>query len=77
MSVEEDFPDWENHEEIPPEKLQKKWDSEEMEEKPAVTCSSCKKRVPASSFKCIYCGNQVFKDSGLLGTLLKWFRGGR
>ena len=69
--------DWENADEIPPERLQKKWDREEYEELPAVLCSSCKKHVPAGTFRCIYCGAQVFKDSGLLGKLFKWIRGGR
>ncbi len=73
----EDIPEWEMPEEEAPEKLRKKWDSEELEEKPAVTCPACKKRVPADSFRCIYCGERVFKDSGLLGKILKWVRFGR
>ncbi len=71
---EEDPKDWEGRDEVPPEKLQKKWDRDEYEEKPAVECPSCKKRVPADSFKCLYYGSQVFQDSGLLGKILKWIR---
>lgn len=67
--------DWENEEELAPEKLQKKWDREEYEEKAAVECSFCHKKVPASCFKCLYCGTQVFHDSGLLGKILKWIKG--
>ncbi len=66
--------DWEEQDEIPPEKLQKQWEKEEYEEKPAVPCPSCHKRLPASSFKCLYCGGQVFHDSGLLGKIMKWIR---
>lgn len=71
----EESNDWEEEEEVPPEKLQKKWEREDYEEPPAVECPSCKKRVPASTFKCLYCGEQVFHDSGLLGKILKWLRG--
>lgn len=74
MIFDDELKDWEIPDEIPPERLQKKWESEEMEEKPAVTCKACQKRVPASIFKCIYCGAQVFQDSGILGKILKWFR---
>ncbi len=63
--------DWENLEEIPPEKLQKKWDREESAESPAVTCPECGKRVPATSFQCLYCGFRIFQDSGLLGMIRK------
>jgi hypothetical protein len=70
----EDPKDWETQDEVPPEKLQKKWDEEEYADGPTVDCPSCKKRVPASSFKCLYCGAQVFHDSGLLGKIMKWIR---
>lgn len=71
---EEDPKDWEWPEEVPPERLQRKWETEESHEKPAVACPSCKKRVPADSFQCLYCGGQIFYDSGLLGKILKWIR---
>ncbi len=78
MSSEDDPKDWEIPEEGEvPERLQKKWDEEEYKEQPAVTCPACKKRVSADSFRCLYCGERVFKDSGLLGKILKWFRFGR
>lgn len=77
MPLEDDPKDWETRDEVPPERLQKKWDREEFSELPAVVCFSCKKRVPADSFRCIYCGAGVFKDSGLLGKILKWIRFGR
>ncbi len=73
--MEDEPKDWENQDEVPAERLQRKWDSEEMEEKPAVTCPGCQKRVPASILRCIYCGHRVFHDSGLLGKILKWVRG--
>ncbi len=76
MAAPEEPKDWEDQDEVPPEKLQKKWDRDEYEERPAVICPACKKRVPADTFRCLYCNAQVFKDSGVLGRILKWFRGG-
>ncbi len=76
MNPQDDPKDWEDNEEIPPDRLQKKWDRDEYEELPPVQCPACKKRVPADTFRCLYCGQRVFKDSGLLGRILKWFRGG-
>ena len=66
--------DWENEDVVPPETLQKKWEREEMEERPAVICAACKKRVPADSFRCLYCGAVVFRDSGILGKMMKWIK---
>jgi hypothetical protein len=76
MAWNEDDPkDWELNEETPPDKLQKKWEHDDYEERPAVVCPSCKKRVPADSFRCLYCSTRVFHDSGLLGRILKWIKG--
>ena len=72
--IDEDPKDWEQNDEVPPEKLQKQWDRDEMDEMPAVEWPSCKKQVPASSFKCVYCGDQIFFDSGLLGKIMRWIR---
>ena len=71
---EEEPKDWEIEEENPPERLQRKWDQEEMEGRRVVTCSRCQKLVPADSLTCIFCGAGVFRDSGLLGKMVKWFK---
>lgn len=66
--------DWEESSETPPDKLRRKWDKEESEEPAAIPCPFCKKRVPGSSFFCMYCGNRIFEDSGILGRILMWVR---
>lgn len=74
--MSEDEPkDWEPvPDEIPPDKLQKKWDGEEYAAQPAVVCSSCKINLPPDSFRCLHCGARVFKDSGLLGKIISWIQ---
>ena len=79
MSDEDDFgiPD----EEEPPEKLRRKWEAEEFEDefagKQTVPCPHCGKLIEKKSFSCIYCGERVFTDSGLLGRIAKWISGGK
>jgi hypothetical protein len=74
--MENDEPkDWEIEDEEPPDRLKRKWDREEAKELKAVTCPNCHQPLPGDAFKCCYCGSQVFKDSGLLGKILKWLRG--
>ena len=73
---EEDEPkDWEIEEEVPSEKLERKWEKEDAAGRTTVVCPQCKKHVPAEPLNCIFCGAQVFRDSGFLGKLLKWFQG--
>lgn len=68
-----------NFNEIPdeevPEKLRRKWDREDYEsevlEKNFKPCPHCSKLIEPRSFSCIYCGERVFWDSGLLGGMLK------
>jgi len=68
-------------EEEEPERLRKKWESEELEEqlsgKRMKTCPHCGESVERKSFFCLYCGERVFEESGLLGRLGKWIRDGR
>ncbi len=73
---DEDEPkDWEMEEEEPPERLKRKWEEEEQKELKADFCRSCHQALPGDAFQCFYCGTQVFRDSGLLGKILKWLRG--
>jgi len=67
--------DWEIEDEEPPEKLRRKWDDEEAKELKAVSCPKCKQPLPGDAFQCLYCGAQVFHDSGLLGKIWKWLKG--
>lgn len=71
---DEDPGDWENAEETPPGKLQDKWFREELSFKETVPCPACGKALPRETLTCLFCGAQVFQDSGLLGKLLKWFK---
>lgn len=58
-----------------PESLKKKWEREdferEVEEKSFRPCEHCSKLIEPGSFSCIYCGERVFWDSGLLGGIMK------
>ena len=73
---DEDEPkEWEIEDEEPSESLKKKWDEQDQKELKAVHCSECNKPLPGDAFRCLYCGAQVFHDSGLLGKILKWFKG--
>ena len=66
-------------EEIPdeeiPGKLQKKWENEDFESeilgKNFKPCPYCQKLIEPKSFSCLYCGELVFWDSGLLGSIRK------
>ena len=69
----EDEPD-ENEEEVPPDRLRDKWFREELSFKETVECPACKKELPRDTITCLYCGAQVFYDSGPLGRLLKWIK---
>jgi hypothetical protein len=74
MSDEEDFlpPPDEEH----PESLRKKWEAEDLEDRQGENamraCRHCGKMIVKKSFSCIYCGNRVFTESGLLGRLAHW-----
>lgn len=77
MNLNEDDPkDWEPApDEVPPDSLQKKWDKEEEIVRPsALVCPTCKSYVPSDSFRCLHCGGQVFKNSGLLGKIMSWIQ---
>lgn len=71
----EEIPEWENlPEETPPEKLQRKWVKRDYFEKKTVVCPSCQNEVPADNLNCLFCGERVCEDSGLLGKLLAGFK---
>lgn len=76
MTNDNDDPkDWEEmEEENPPENLRRKWIEREYFGKETVVCPSCQKHVPSECIDCIFCGKQVYFDSGLLGKILKWFK---
>ena len=63
-----------DEEEIPPDKLQNKWFKDELSFKETVCCRSCGKELPRDTLTCLFCGARVFEHSGLLGSLLAWFR---
>lgn len=75
MLDDEELKDWEMEDEKPPEKLRHKWDQEDLRGRKAIECSRCKKHVPEDSLTCIFCGAEVFRDSGFLRRLLKWITG--
>lgn len=58
-----------------PDHLRKKWEREDLEnevrEKTFKPCTHCSKLIEPNSFTCIYCGERVFWDSGLLGGIMK------
>ena len=75
MSFDDKEPkDWEIEDEEPPEKLQRKWNEEELSSKETVVCPACRKRVPRENLTCIFCGARVFQDSGFLGKILAWLK---
>ncbi len=75
MLEEEEAPgDDDPEEEIPPGKLQDKWFREELSFKETVTCPACGKELPRQTLTCLFCGARVFEHSGLLGSLLAWFK---
>jgi len=75
MDETDDPKDWEIEDEEPAESLKKRWEAEESGELKAVHCPKCEKPLPGDAFRCLYCGTQVFHDSGLLGKIIKWFKG--
>lgn len=78
MTVEplDDEPDdSEIEDEKPNENLKRKWIEREYFGKKTVECPSCGKIVPAEGMKCLFCGAQIFHDSGVLGKILKWVKG--
>ncbi len=73
--VNEDLKDWEQlPEEMPPEKLVRKWVERDHFGKKFALCPSCQKEVPAENLTCIFCGARICENSGLLGNLLGWFK---
>jgi hypothetical protein len=75
MRDDDEPKDWEINDEQPSEHLRRKWEQEELEELKAAHCSKCKQPLPGDAFRCFYCGEQVFHDSGLLGKIIKWLKG--
>lgn len=71
MNHDDDYLPFDDEE--PPEKLQKKWDHEDLEseilEPKMVPCPHCEKLIDSKSFSCIYCLKRVFYKSGVLGWL--------
>jgi len=62
-----------SEEEKVPENLRRKWDDEELEGdfsgKKMIPCRHCGKPVEKNSFSCLYCGQRIFSQSGILGKL--------
>ena len=75
MDPHDDPKDWEMRDEEAPEKLQRKWAEEEARGREVIVCKNCKKHVTSDSLTCVFCGAATFRDSGLLGRILKWIRG--
>ncbi len=71
---DDELEDWQFEEENPPDKLQKKWDREEIIPPAPMVCPSCGKQVPGDSLTCLFCDAQVLKDSGFLGKILAWLK---
>ncbi len=71
---DDELKDWEVKDEVPPKRLEDKWFKESLSFKETVACPSCKKELPRESMTCVFCGADVFYDSGLLGNILKWFK---
>ncbi|HPW65430.1 MAG TPA: hypothetical protein PLY30_04640, partial [Candidatus Omnitrophota bacterium] len=73
---EDDEPkDWELRDEEPPEALKEKWAKDEILGPGTVPCPSCRKRVPADSMDCLYCGARVLRKAGFLSGLLDRVKG--
>lgn len=60
-----------------PERLRRKWDAEEQLEIAPRQCSHCGKFVAGDSFFCMYCGERVFTESGVLGRLQQLLKQGQ
>ena len=69
-----DFEEFE--EEEAPDHLKNKWDSEAYEVIGSVPCPHCGQPIEKQSFACLFCGERVFENSGLLGQLAVWFKNG-
>ena len=77
MHDDDELPDWEVKDEEPPERLQKKWEREETEERRKIACRSCKKETPVENLTCIFCGAEIFEENSLdrfLGWIKRLFR---
>lgn len=74
--MESDDPkDWEEvKEEDAPERLRRKWVVEEHFRR-SVACPSCGRSTTADNLTCLFCGAYLNEATGLLGKLLKWFKG--
>lgn len=68
---EDDLKEWEGEEEMPPGRLKDKWFREELSFKETVICPACGKELPRETVTCLFCGAQVFYDSGLLGKIIE------
>ena len=69
---EEEPKDWEAQEEEPPERLQKKWEQEEIKGPRRIVCPSCKKETPRENLACIFCGAVVPQGNGPVRCFLTW-----
>lgn len=75
INEEDHLDDGEMEDEDPPENLKRKWIEREYFGKKTASCPSCGKIVPSEGLTCLFCGAEIFHDSGLLGKILKWIRG--
>ncbi|OGW82007.1 MAG: hypothetical protein A3G33_04475 [Omnitrophica bacterium RIFCSPLOWO2_12_FULL_44_17] len=77
MNIENEEPkDWEVRDEEVPDKLEKKWTTDENQARQSTFCPKCKQILPGNTYRCHSCGAQIDYDSGLLGKILKWLKGG-
>ncbi len=68
---EDDTPEWEVREDIPPA-LQKKWDKEESEGVRAGVCKGCGYTFTQEELHCVHCGASTGFGDGALISLKKW-----
>lgn len=72
---DDELKDWEMKEEVPSEKLKRKWAHEDWEGVPPIVCPSCKKEISADVLSCVFCGAQVLdRKSGFLTRFLFLFK---
>lgn len=59
MDASENPKDWELNEEIPPERMRRKWEEEEIEGFSPVLCFHCERAVRTDSLLCPFCGETL------------------
>jgi ribosomal protein S27E len=74
MFDDEEPKEWDTKDEEPPERLQKKWEREEVSTFQRVVCPSCKKEVPSGNLTCIFCGAVIMQDKCPLGCFWGWLK---